>query len=357
MKQFSKINNKLNKEDFIYSEITALCFMNPTFFDFLNDERWKYLTQDSVFNNSLHYELKKWNIELLDKEEICVCIEEHWDFLKASYKIALELKSRFSEIDKILVAPKVLNFKKGDETIIFRDKIQVDMITQLDLENVLDCKISTLYTKNVDSLVNLYIEHLKSYLKPSYLEGLLYFLDIFYEKSMDINYYNYKNYKIDGLGYRNEFMPKLYYNNLSEYCKDLLFIKDAFRDYNLMFDSWKNIKNNTLNKEYLLPIFKNKIKEDSFLFLIEKYYSLANKDYYKADKNDSLIHLPSKEDFRNSFNGDFLVSYKTNDDKDLIICVVWGNIELRIKIGFGISLYEFYYAVDVVENNGFKKLD
>jgi hypothetical protein len=357
MKQFSKINTKLTREDIIYSEITALCYMNPMFFDFLNDDRWKYLTHDSVFNNSLHYELQKWNIELLDKELLYICIEEHWDFLKSSYKIALELKSKFPESTKILVAPNILNFVIGDNTIIFRDKIQIDMITQIDLEKVLEIEAIKLYNKNVDSLINIYVNHLKSYLKPSYLDGLNYFLDIFYEKQMELNHFNFKNYKIDGLGYRHDSMPRLYYNNLAEYCKDLIEFSEAFREYSLMLDSWKHIKNNNLNIKYLLPIFKNKIKEDDFLFLLGKYYSLANKDYYKVDTYDNLIHLPSKEEFRNSFSGDYLVTYKTNDSKDLIICVAWGNIELRIKIGFGLSPYEFYYAIDVVENNRIKKLD
>ncbi len=357
MKQFSKLDNKLDKEDFIYSEITALAYMNPNFFDFLKDERWKYLTQDSVLNNSILFEIDKWNIELMDKELINICLEEHWDFLQDSYKVALELKKRFPASTKILVADKILNFIIGDDTVIFRDKILVDMITQLDLEKCLGIETVKLYNKNIDSLITLFISHLKNYLKPQYLEGLKYFLDIFYEKNMDVNWYNFKNYKVDGLGFRKDDMPKLYYNNLADYCKDLIVFEQAFREYSLVIDSWKDIKNNTLNKEYLLPMFKDKIKEDSFLFLLSKYYSLANKDYYKANKNCELIHLPSKEEFRNSFSGDYLVSYKTNEIKDLIICISWGNIEVRIKIGFGFSPYEFYYAIDVVENNRLKKLD
>src|SRR5258708_1935801 len=109
MKQFSKLDNKLDREDFIYSEITALAYTNPSFFDFLNDERWKYLTQDSVLNNSILFELQKWNIELLDKDIINICVEEHWDFLQASYKIALQLKSRFPACTKIIVSEKILN--------------------------------------------------------------------------------------------------------------------------------------------------------------------------------------------------------------------------------------------------------
>lgn len=358
MKQFSKLDgNKLDKEDFLYSELTALAYFNPQFFDFLNDERWKYLTQDSVINNSIMFEMQKWNIELMDKKPLVVCVEEHWSYLHDMYKIALQLKSRFPDSNKILVGDKILNFIIGDDTVIFRDKIQVDMITQLDLEQCLGMETIKLYNKNIDSLISLYISHLKNYLKPAYIEGLKYFLDIFYEKRMDLNWFNYKNYKVEGLGFRQDTLPKLYYNNLADYCKDLLGYEPAFREYSLVIDAWKEIKNNTLNKEYLLPLFKDKIKEDSFLYLIGKYYSLANKDYYKADRNGDLIHLPSKEEFRNSFSGDYIVSYKTNEFKDLIVCITWGNIEMRIKIGFGLSPYEFFYAVDVVENNRLKKLD
>lgn len=357
MKQFTKLNSKSSKEDFIYSELTALAYMNPTFFDFLKDERWRYLTQDSVLNNSILFELKKWNIEILDKELINVCVEKDWDYLQSLYKVALQLKSRFPDCNKIIVAPNILNIIIGENTIVFRDKIQTDMITQLDLEKVLGVDTIKLYNKNIDSLIVLYISHLKNYLKPAYLEGLNYFLDIFYEKSLDVNWYNFKNFKVDGLGYRKDDMPKLYYNNLAEYCKDLIIFEPAFRDYSLMLAAWKEIKNNTLNKDYLLPIFKDKIKEDMFLFLVGKYYSLANKDYYKVDKHDILIHLPSKEEFRNTFSGDYLVSHKTNEIKDLIICITWGNIEVRIKIGFGLSPFEFFYALDVIENNRPKNLD
>ncbi len=359
MKQFSDLNKtKLDKEDFIYSEITALAYINPQFFDFLQDERWKYLTNDSVLNNAITFEIQKHNIELLDKELTIICLEKYWDYLQASYKVALQLKSRFPDCNKILVSNnKVMNFIIGDTTVIFRDKILIDMITQLDLEKCLGVETVKLYNQNIDSLITLYINHIKSYLKPQYLEGLKYFLDIFYEKNMELNWYNFKNFKSENLGFRQEAMPKLYYNNLSDYCKDLIKFEPAFRDYSLMLDAWKEIKNNTLNKEYLLPLFKDKIKEDSFLFLIGKYYSLAHKDYYKVDKDDNLIHLPSKEEFRNTFSGDYLVSYKSNDDKELVICITWGKIEMRIKISFGLSPYEFSFSIDVVENNRLKKLN
>lgn len=357
MKQFSKLNNKLNVEDFIYSEITALAYMNSEFFDFLLDERWRYLTQDSVLNNSILFEIEKWNIELLDKKLTIICIEEHWEFLIESYKIALQLKKVFPVCTKIVVTNKILNFYIGDEVIIFRDKILVDMITQLDLEKCLGTEIAKLYNKNIDSLISIFISHLKNYLKPLYLQGLNYFLDIFYEKNMELNWYNFKNYTIDGLGLRQDDLPKLYYNNLADYCKDLIEYEPAFREYSLVIQAWAEIKNNTLNKEYLLPIFKNKIKEDSFIYLTSKYYSLANKDYYKIDKTGKLIHLPSKEEFKNSFDGDYSIKYKTNDIKDLVICITWGEIEMRIKIGFGFSPYEFYYAIDIVENKRYKKLD
>jgi hypothetical protein len=357
MKQFTKINNTLTKEDFIYSEITALAYMNPEFFQFLNDERWKYLTDNSVLNNSITFELQKWNIELQDKEHLNICIEEHWDYLKDTYKVALELKSKFPTSSKIIVSERILNFIIGDDTIIFRDKIIADMITLLDIEKCLGVETVKLYNVNIDTFVKLYITHITSYLKPEYLIGLEYFLDIFYEKKLETNWFNFKNFKTDGLGYRNDNLPKLYYNNLADYCKDVLVFEQAFRDYSLMLDNWKQIKNDTLNKQYLLPIFKNKITQNNFLFLISKYYSLANKDYYKANKYNDVIHLPSNEEFKNSFIGDYTVSYKTNSDKDLIICIVWGNIEMRIIISLGLSPYEFTYSIDVVENNGYKKLD
>ena len=354
MKQFSKLNTKLNKNDFIYSEITALAYMNPEFFNFLSDERWKYLTQNSVLNNALTFEYDKCNI-IINKNIIEISIEEHWNFLKDCYKIAMELKNKIPDVTKIIVDDKALSFISGSNIIVLRDKFLTDMITQV--EKSLGIELIKLYNKNIDSLIDLFFIHLKTYLKPLYLEGLKYFMDIFYEKQLDLNWSSYKNFKVNGLGYRMDTMPKLYYNNLADYCKDLILIPDAFREYNLFIDSWKDIKNINLNKEYLLPLLKDKISEDSFLFLVSKYYSLSNKDYYNVDRKCNLLHLPSIEEFKKTFTSNYIISYKTNDEKDLIICVNWGEIELRLKISIGLAPYDFFYSIDIIENKRLKNLD
>jgi hypothetical protein len=150
-------------------------------------------------------------------------------------------------------------------------------------------------------------------------------------------------------------MPKLYYNCLADFCKDVIDVRDAFRDYDLMLSAWKDIKNNTLNKEYLLPMIKDKITKDDFIFILSKYYSLDNDSYFR-ESDGELLNLPSIEDFKKSFKDDYIISYKTNDIKDLIVCISYSNIDLRIKIGFGLSPYGFYFEIESINNKTNKKL-
>jgi hypothetical protein len=354
MKQFSKIDKTFKKEDFIYSEITALAYFNPYFFDFLNDERYKYTMNDSVLNNSLLFEFPKYNITFISKI-VKISVEKDWEYLKMCIEMASRLKFVIPNVERIEVVDDSLIFHTNNDIITFRDKKISDAITLIDFEKIFKNQTTELYNNNIDSFINLYINHLKNYIKPLYLNGLNYFLNTFYEKYLEMNWYNFKNFKVDGLGYRNDNMPKLYYNCLADFCKDVIDVRDAFRDYDLMLSAWKDIKNNTLNKEYLLPMIKDKITKDDFIFILSKYYSLDNDSYFR-ESDGELLNLPSIEDFKKSFKDDYIISYKTNDIKDLIVCISYSNIDLRIKIGFGLSPYGFYFEIESINNKTNKKL-
>lgn len=359
MINFSNLENIKNylKEDFVYSEITALVYFNPSFFDFLKDEKWKYLTNNNVFNNSINFEFQRWNIIINNRNIVNIIVEKDWDFLKKCFDTGILLRERIAVSDNIIVDHKSLTFNINNESIIFRDKNIEDWITSTDLEKLLGKSVESLYSKLIDSLISIFISHIKNYLKPDYLLGLDYFLDIFFEKRMEINWINYSEFKLNNLGFRKDDMPKLYYNNLLDYCNDLFYIKNAFRDYELMMDTWKSIKNNTLNKDYLLNIFKQSIVKEEYKEILAKYYSLSDKDYYKLSNNDSLIHLPTKLEFMIKFDGDVDIKFKSNDDKDMVICFSWGNIEMRIKVGFGIIPNKFYYNLVVIENKNIKNME
>ena len=116
-----------------------------------------------------------------------------------------------------------------------------------------------------------------------------------------------------------------------------------------MISAWKEIKNNTLNKEYLLSIIKDKITEEDFIFLITKYYSLGNESYYRYE-NSELLYLPSKNDFINKYLTDYKVSYKTNSNKDIIVCIDFSKIELRLKISLG-DLAPYGFCIEIVSVN------
>lgn len=347
MKQLSNIEQKYNLEDFLYSEITALVYFNPLFFDFLKDEKYKYLMNNSVFNNELLFEYPKHNITF--KSKIEVNIEEHWNFLQKCYDIGTRLKSVIVSTNNIVVYDDYLVFVSDENHIVFRDKNKEDMITLNDFETLFKTDINSLYNKNIDSYCFIFINHLKNYLKPQYLYTLNYFLEIFYDKNLEINWNNYKNFKVDGLGIRNDSMEGLYYNNLANFCKDVIVMEDAFRDYNLMISAWKEIKNNTLNKEYLLSIIKDKITEEDFIFLITKFYSLGNEPYYRYEKGE-LLFLPSKNDFIKNYLSDYKISYKTNNNKDIIICIDFSKIELRLKFSIG-DLAPYGFCIEIVSIN------
>lgn len=357
MQCFSDIErNKLMVEDIMYSEVFALMFMNPDFFTFLNDERWKYLLNNNVFNMSLNFEYDKYSINI-EKVKIFLNIEKDWDSLKKCYEISFLLKEKIGEITNVFVKSKEISFYKNEEYFIFRDRLITDTITLYDLEWFTGIQLNTLYTTNIDSLVNMFILHIKTYLKPDYLNGLLFFLDIFWERRLEINWFNYNNFKLDNLGFKKEDMPKLYYNSLIEFCKDIINIKEAFRDYDLMLETWKSIKNNNLNKDYLLKIFKQSIDSKKYPEFLSKYYSLNEKDYFYVNKDNLLLHLPSKEEFLKRFENNINILYKTNDIKDMVICFIWGDIEMRLKVEFGLAPSTLNYSVIAIENKKNIKLD
>ncbi len=352
MEKFTKpeISESNRKEDIIYSELTALCYLNEEFFDFLEDEKWKYQLNDNVFNTSLYFELEKSkNLKFLNNERIEVCIGKDWEYLKCCKKIATELKSKVPVCESIIVSEGILNFHTSSGVEVFRGKRRSEMVNILDLEKCLGVSTNQLYGEKIDGYIQLFINHLNEYLKPEYLKAIKYFTDIFREMNEALKYEMYKNFKTKGLGIRMENMPGLYYNNLCNYCKDLVGIKEAFREHDLMMSHWLSIKKDWLNNKYLLPIFKDTVKPESFLYLIEKYYSLANIGYFSIDNNCDLLRLPSKKEFEKELGEYGEVSFKTDKNTDFLVSVNWSEIEAEIKVSFGLVPDEFIYSLEMVE--------
>lgn len=297
MKKFTNLERNLCLEDFIYSEIMALMIMNPPFFDFLNQEKNKYVMNDMVFQNSFLFEVRKHNIKVSPdfKPIFPFSIEKNWDYLLKTFEISKNFNANTIEIN---------NQKMIIDNDIFRNKYISDTITNLDIQNVLN-----LQNVNTDNYILDYINIINEYIKPQYQTILNYFIIIFKESNQTINYNNFMNFKVQGLGYRCEELPKLYYNSFADFCKDILLIENCFRDYQLMID-----KINDTKLSFLKTLIPN-INNNNFINFYIKYLSLDNQEYFSYIGNN-VQKMPSKNDIKIELKP---VIIKYNKNKDIIV--------------------------------------
>lgn len=350
MKQFSNISQVKNRESFIYSELLALAICDISFFNFLNEERNRYIMNDKVFENQFIYEFRKYNIEIENGVNVLfpICIENDWNFLKDVYNSAINIKKEIPSYNIIIV--------KKDNSLLIDDKLisgmsKSDMITITDLENVIGVTQKELYV-NFDIIVNEFIIIMKQYMKPEYLNYLNYFLDIYSESNLNLSYENYKTFTIKGLGIKIDSLPKLCYNNLADFCKDVIGYEPAFRDYNLMIDVWKQFKHQTFNIETIVPTIKETDKREGFINMVNKLYGLKEESYYRIDSKNNLVHLPSKSEYT---CGIIEEKYKVDSEKNFYISLICDNIEIRVCISIGLAPYEILISNKLIENIDYER--
>ena len=351
MEAFSNLHKKKTREDFLYSELLALSYCDIEFLKFVTEERNRYLMNDKVFENQFIYELRKHNIAIEDGTETIfpICIENDWDYIKDVYESSLAIRKEIPMCELITVKnDNCLMF----DSVIIAGKSKQDMITISDLEMVLGTKKEELYQNDFDTLVAEIITLLQQYLKPEFLEHLEYFLDIYSESGLDMSYTNYKNFKAQGLGERVDELPKLCYNNLADFCNDVINYEPAFRDYSLMLDMWEQTKHDIFNIGILIPLVKGKDKKEGFKNLVSKIYGLRECDYYRLDSKNNLVFLPSKTEY----NCDTLTEkYKVDSKKDFYLCLYCDNIEIRILVSIGKAPYEIEISNKLIENIDYER--
>ena len=351
MEAFSNLHKKKTREDFLYSELLALSYFDIEFLKFVTEERNRYLMNDKVFENQFVYELRKHNIAIEGGKETIfpICIENDWDYIKDVYESSLAIRKEIPACETIVV--------KNDNCLMFDSKIiggksKQDMITISDLEMVLGAKKEELYQNDFDTLVAEIITLLQQYLKPEFLGHLEYFLDIYSESGLDMSYTNYKNFKAQGLGERVDELPKLCYNNLADFCNDVINYEPAFRDYSLMLDMWEQTKHDIFNIGILIPLVKGKDKKEGFKNLVNKIYGLKDTSFYRLDSKNKLVYLPSKSEY---ICDNFSEKYKVDSKKDFFLCLYSDNIEIRIMVSIGKAPYEIEITNKLIENIDYER--
>jgi len=362
---YQYLNESISNNNLLYSAITALAIVNPTFFDFLNDNKQRYFYHDRSFWQAFILELKIQRNIKLKKEHLLnikgISIENDWAKLKKCVNVAEKIKNKFFNIKEIWINENnemivVTNNSKN----IFRDKKSDDKIVQSDLEDVLGFSTRNIYSNEKwDKLILKFINLLKNELKPTFLKALEYFTDQIFEKQLNINWEIYKNFKVDGLGIKLDMLPKLYYNKLYDYCIDVTENKNAFRDYNFFIDKWYDIKNTILNKDIIFNLYnqnkKNRI--DSITNIIQKEFSLGNKKYYHFDSNLNITELPPKQSLNIENGMKIHEKFWINEKKSLILELYKDSFSLKILIGLKNIAPSKIIIKEKYEEKGDKKFD
>lgn len=337
MLKFSNNPPSITISNILYSEYLALYLVNPTFFDFLNDEKWKYFLNNEVFYNSTIYELNNWKNIKVQKEYTRIDILNDWSVLKQIPIIANQINYT-SESDIVVAEDHILI---GQD--LYRPKLKEDTITQTDLISVVS-DLENIYTDNTyNAYLKLFISHIKNYVIPEYSIGINYFEQIFKEKGMILDFNNYSNYTTQGLGIRFDALPNLYYNNFMNLCIDLINYPPAFRDYQLMKDTWKHIKHSDLNIPLLLPVLKNYNRDLAIKNFLEKYYSLSDYEYFTIE-DDKVIKRLSCNDTIFNINS---IKYYKDLDSNITISIIVNNVDFRFKICSELAVSRFEYILSI----------
>jgi hypothetical protein len=296
--QYIKDERSTNR--LLYSLITALAVDKPDMFDFLNDNKNRYLLQDRSFWQSVVFSLKDSKSVKCSKDcLLCIkgiSVENDWLYLKQCVKAAETIKKTFYNIQEIEVEHDQLIIKTATDSYVLRDKDIEHNIQDHDIEKLLGFNLYDVYNNgNWKTLVTEFIQLLKDELKPDYLDCLKFFTDKLFEDEVELDWDVYCEYRVKGLGVKCESLPKLYYNSLYNFCVDVVNYEDAFRDYKFFIDKWLNTKDKILNRQILIPLIKqNKEKRKSFKNIIQKKFSLSNDEYCRFDNKLNINKIPSK---------------------------------------------------------------
>lgn len=247
---------------FIYTPLTAVSVVNPSYFDFLYDEKFRYTMPDLVFKNSLIFEGRKYG---LDTEILFpINLESEWDSIKEAVECGKQLKEMFS--------PSEVVYENGvivlDGKIFFKG-----------LNGEVGGLSSEIIKPDYNKMLGDYIETVYEYLKPDNKKFVDYFINIYNEKGWNLNYGTVNN-AVEGIGIKIEGTESLYYNKLSVMLHDITKCPDMFRDYQIMEEVIEYDKENNLDLENQLSSIN---KQELFHNICEQYIGYNETETYFWD--------------------------------------------------------------------------
>ncbi len=290
-----KLFNPINIENYIYSELLAIAYINPSFFAFLDSEKNRYIMNDLVLRNLIVIELDRLKIDISESIKNII-IENDWDALKKVVLVADKIRDMIPNIEGVKISVKNnIVFIVNDSTMfVFRPLSEIKNIELIYPENY-----DAVYKEYICMKTDMYAQNLKDVYKEKYKS----FFTILKEKGLELNETTYHSDIYTTLGVRFDNLPNLYYKSL------------AMLDSHITADMFENDITSTLsdiNKTYLTQLKTTELK-----FITE--YS----NYHTYDINtDSILYIPELTDYK--------VCTNRNYDK-LIFKFVFNNFSYNIE--------------------------
>lgn len=330
-------------KNLLYSSVTALAILNPSFFDFLKDEKNRYTYPTTSFWQSFILEIKQMKnlkinpLDLLSVKKIT--IKDNWLELKRCIKGANNIRKKHFNINRINVS-KSLTIISDTERVIYHNNDSD--INQKDIEKMLGVDIESIYTGTEwNELLKELIYLIKEYLKPEYLNVLSTFLDDMFENQIVLSWETYNNYKLNGLGKKLEDLPKLYYSKFSDFIDDVIYHKNAFRDYQLFIDIWKEKKKNMLYNNIITNMINDSkhIRDKKYKRFITKHFNLSESDFYCFDNKMNIKHIPNKKVLNKNNSKITTENIFINENNCLVLQLNNGLLNISVTINtVGLSL-------------------
>jgi hypothetical protein len=296
MKLFTNINND-NINKYIYSELLAIAYLNPSFFDFLKYEKNRYIMNDLVLHNLIVLEASRLNIKTNKINEFA--LEHNWDVLKKVVDISIKLKEKMKmENPMISISESAVYIINDSTPFIFKPFYQ----------NNNDITIS--YPDNYSVLLKEWIcmrtDLISQTILPEYSGKFESFFTVMKEKGIELDEISYNSDIYDTLGVRFDNLPALYYKSLKPLINDILKDETMFKDISYVKSSLRNI-----NKTFVSQLKESKIHIVNFM---SNYYTYN-------EKTDSIVLIPEIRDYK--------VCSNPNYDK---LIFKFGNIEIAKDI-------------------------
>lgn len=276
-------------QQLLYSIVTALAVFQPQLFCFLDNIKNRYVMADNSLLQTILLELSKdKRIETKDTNGLTISVENDWNKLKKCVDAAKSIRTTFPVIKSI----QVNNF----EMVVITDydfnviKNKRYAVNENDLTTILGFTENDVYDSPMwSALIAKWLEIAGKHLKHpfnSYLSQLAH--------EVQPTWNEYRRKKYSALGLRVDELPRLYYNTLYNYSNDIVYYKEAFKDYNAFCLEWQSVKTDYFNAQIIHPLLNNGLNRDNlFQSLVRKSKGAEPITHYTFDKIGTLVCIPA----------------------------------------------------------------